>query len=151
MGFAPPPDALPLQAQISLGIGVPPPASPFGPQLGLGGSGAGPSAGVGIGISVGIGIPDAPPLVAQFDASAAVAFQPTLPGILALCGFTLPGFSFSISFSISFILPIPDFFLLFGLSLNCDLANPIEGTVAFGGGRLPPLAPPELDAEFLAA
>lgn len=70
------------------------------------------------------------------SASADVGFEPAPDGP-SLCGFGIPGFTFN--FSIRFPLPTFDFppNFNFMIGLNCDLANPISATVAFGGGRKP--------------
>ncbi len=88
--------------------------------------------------------PDAPSLPEQDAHKIAIGFQPTTPGILALCGFTIPGFSFSLTIP-GFKLPNfafpPPFFFFFALSLHCDAANPIDADFGFGGGRQPNLPP----------
>lgn len=142
MGAPPPEDAPELDEQEAQGIGVPPPPPPLpGQPLA--------TAQASLGVSVGFVPPDAPDLPTQLAAGVSGSFQPTTPGILALCGFKIPGFDFSLSFVLllpSFDFP-PSFFFLFALTLNCDLANPLEATVAFGGGRTPSHVE-ELDAEF---
>lgn len=147
VGFAPPPDGLPLAEQIQLGIGVPPPVGPALPKQPLA------TAQASIGVSVGFVPPDAPDLPTQIAAGVAASFQPVIPGIvgriLALCGFKLPGFSFSLSFA--FLLPFPidlSFLFSFALKLSCDgISADITAKVGFGGGRAAsPIA--ELDAEF---
>ncbi len=143
---APPEDAIPLAEQIRLGIGVPPPAAPVRAQPLA-------TAQVSLGLSLGFVPPDAPDLPSQIQAGIAASFQPIIPGIigrlLALCGFKLPGFSFSLSFKI--LLPFPidlSFFFSLALSLSCDgIKLDIAAKAGFGGGRAASLVP-ELDAEF---
>lgn len=143
---APPEDALPLAEQIRLGIGVPPPAPPM-PQQPL------TTARASLGVSIGFVPPDALDLPSQVQAGVAASFQPIIPGVLgrvlALCGFKLPGFSFSLAFNI--LLPFPidlSFFLSLAISLNCDgISVDIASKAGFGGGRvMSPIA--ALDAEF---
>jgi hypothetical protein len=146
MGAPPPEDAIPLDEQEAQGIGVPPPSPPLLPQ-GL----ASAQGGLDVSISASAGFvpPDAPDLPTQLAAGVSASFQPTTPGILAMCGFKIPGFDFSLSFLLllpGFDFP-PSFFFLFALSLKCDLANPLEASVAFGGGRSPSYVA-DLDAEF---
>lgn len=68
--------------------------------------------------------------------SADASFGPSPTGT-TICGFAIPPtFSFNISFKlpgIGFEFP-PKFF--FGLSLNCDLSDPIDAEFGFGGGRV---------------
>lgn len=141
MGYPPPDDAPPP------GDASPPPGPPLPPQ---------PSAGGGstFGISAGLAITPAPLLPSQISAGAEASFQPVLPGVLgliaALCGFQLPGFDFSISFSLELPPFPPSFLFMFALGLSCDLSDPIEAKFEYGGGRLPS-AVPELDADFRAA
>lgn len=80
--------------------------------------------------------PDGPSVPDQISAGVSASFEPTTPGILAICGFKIPGFSFNLSFKLPIPpLPFPPLFW-FALSLKCDLANPIEAEVGFGGGRV---------------
>jgi hypothetical protein len=145
VGSPPPPDALPLSAQISAGIGVPPPLS-GGPS-----QGTTPGASAGIGISGGLIPPDAPSLPSQISAGAAVGFPPTQLPLPAPFCFGLPGFNFSIDFSLQLPPFPPDFLLLFGISLSCDgISAKIDAEVSYGGGRLSATAAPELDADFAA-
>ena len=78
--------------------------------------------------------PDAPPLEAQISVSLSLSFDPGLSG-LEICGFAIPGFSFSLSFSLELILPDFDFppSLFFALSLPCGLG--IALSLPSGGGR----------------
>lgn len=80
--------------------------------------------------------PDAPSVSEQASASADIGFEPSPTGT-SICGFKIPPvFTFNISFrlpSLKFDFP-PLFF--FALSLNCDLSNPIDAEVGFGGGRV---------------
>lgn len=88
-------------------MGVPPPPTPPSPPTF-------PSPPGGIALNASVGIPPTGPLI---------------------CGFGIPGFTFSIGFTI----PIPEFDFppawFFALSLNCDLSNPISAEFGFGGGR----------------
>lgn len=80
--------------------------------------------------------PDAPPLGAQISLSLSLSFDPGLSGF-SLCGFTIPGFSFSLSFSISLLLLDFDFppSFFFALGLICDLVIPLSLSLGPGGGR----------------
>ncbi len=80
--------------------------------------------------------PDAPDVPTQVSIGISASFEPTTPGLLAMCGFKIPGFGFNLTFT--FQLPpfqFPPLFF-FALALKCDLANPIEAEVGFGGGRI---------------
>lgn len=92
---------------------------------------------------------DAPPADAQADASASASFEPS-PSGATLCGFGFPFFTFNISLTIK--LPPFDFppLFFFALSLNCDLSNPIDAEVGFGGGRVG-TEDPDADPEFATA
>lgn len=79
--------------------------------------------------------PDAPDLDQQASISADVSFPPS-PTAADICGFKIPP---SFSFNLSVNLPIPNFKLPlpFNLSiaLKCDLSDPLDAEVSFGGGR----------------
>lgn len=87
-------------------------------------------------MATGTAPPDDAPSPAQQDVVAADATFGPSPSGEALCGFALPSFSFSFSLNI----PFPDFALPFpfgfALALNCDLSDPIDAEVVFGGGRV---------------
>jgi hypothetical protein len=78
---------------------------------------------------------DAPPVAEQDVVTADVGFPPS-PTATDICGLAFPPtFSFSISLNIpfpNFKLPLP---FNFALSLTCDLENPVDAEVSFGGGR----------------
>ena len=69
--------------------------------------------------------PDAPDVPTQDAVSLSASFE-TSPSGFEICGFKIPGFSFSLNFSIPF--PSFDFppMLFFSIALTCDLANPIQ-------------------------
>lgn len=76
---------------------------------------------------------DAPPPAQQEQQIVEAGFEPSPKGA-SLCGFGFPSFNFAINIP-GFKLPdIPPKFF-FALSLNCDLSNPIDVDVGFGGGR----------------
>lgn len=79
---------------------------------------------------------DAPLPEVQTQAAIDASFEPSPTGA-QLCGFGIPGFSFSISIP-GFVFPPPGFppVLNLALALNCDLDNPIDAEVSFGGGRV---------------
>jgi len=78
---------------------------------------------------------DAPPPAAQATATADVGFAPS-PTAADICGFPL---SLNLRFSISLNIPFPNFAIPlpfnFSLSLKCDLNDPVDAEVSFGGGR----------------
>lgn len=80
-----------------------------------------------------------PSASAGVDASA--GFSPAPSGAL-LCGFGLPLFTFNVAFRLPKFppFPFPPTFAFF-LALNCDLSDPIDAHFAYGGGRVPNLAP----------
>jgi len=80
--------------------------------------------------------PDAPPPEEQGIVTADAGFAPS-PTPTSICDIVFPP-NFSFSFSIN--LPFPNFVLPtfnFALGLNCDLNDPIDAEVSFGGGRVP--------------
>lgn len=91
--------------------------------------------------------PDAPDLPTQDAAQLGASFQATPPAA-TLCGFGIPGFSISISIpGIPFPPPFWPINLNLSLALNCDLNNPLDANVSFGGGRVaqPPTDPDDVD------
>lgn len=88
--------------------------------------------------------PDAPSVDAQASVDASISFEPS-PSGASLCGFKFPSFSFNITFRLpSFHFDFPPSFF-FALSLKCDLSNPIDAEVGFGGGRIGTTDPPDED------
>lgn len=88
---------------------------------------------------------NAPSVGQQASASADAGFQPSPTGA-TLCGFGIPGFFLSFSFSIPGFPPFafpPTFNFMIGL--NCDLSNPISASVGFGGGRVAQSDPDPFD------
>lgn len=81
--------------------------------------------------------PDAPSLEGQASANASIEFPPS-PSAADICGFKIPP---RFTFNLSVQLPIPNFKLPlpFNLSiaLKCDLSDPLDAEVSFGGGRTP--------------
>lgn len=81
--------------------------------------------------------PDAPSLADQASVSADVSFPPS-PTAADICGFKIPPL---FNFSLTAVIPFPSFKLplpfSFALSLKCDLSDPIDAEVTFGGGRKP--------------
>jgi hypothetical protein len=86
----------------------------------------------------------APPSQASLSSGAGVDLDGGLaddPSASSICGFTFPPFIFfKFGFHLPFIgfppsLPIPHI----GLSINCDLSNPlsVNTSVTWGGGRAP--------------
>lgn len=60
-----------------------------------------------------------------------------IPPSVSICGFSIPLPSFAFSFFIpfpSYALPLP---FLFSFSLVCDLDDPLDAEITFGGGRQP--------------
>lgn len=89
--------------------------------------------------------PDAPPPETQDAITADASFEASPPAA-SLCGFGLPTFSFSIKLFIPpFPPPFPPNLALF-LSLNCDLNDPLDAELSFGGGRVP-LTQPDPDEQ----
>lgn len=80
-------------------------------------------------------IPDAPPPDVQDRQVVDAGFKPSPTGA-TLCGFGLPIFFFNVNLpSFKFPpFPFPPNFNV-SLQLNCDLSNPIDAEVSFGGGR----------------
>jgi hypothetical protein len=64
-----------------------------------------------------------------------VSFAPA-PAGPSICGFALPGLSWSLAFHLPAFppFPFPPTFNYF-VGLNCDLSNPISAKFGFGGGR----------------
>ncbi len=93
---------------------------------------------------------DGPSLSDQASADASLSFEPS-PSGASICGFAIPP---NISLSFSFKLPSLDFTFppafFFGLSLNCDLSDPISADVGFGGGRVSN-ADPDVDDDLSEA
>jgi hypothetical protein len=89
---------------------------------------------------------DAPSLPAREAASVSISFAPAPTG-LSICGFTIPGFNFNLTFRLPG-LPKFDFrpLFFFALALKCDLSNPIDADFGFGGGRMG--NPPPEDHEY---
>lgn len=79
---------------------------------------------------------DGPPLEEQEQQVIDAGFEPAPTGS-ALCGFAIPPLFF-FNLNIPAIPPLPDFppLLFFALSLNCDLDNPLDADLSFGGGRV---------------
>jgi len=80
--------------------------------------------------------PDAPSPAVQAGAEASASFEPS-PSGPSLCGFGIPVFNFSLAFRLPKFPPFPfppTFNFL--LALKCDLSNPIDASVEFGGGRV---------------
>lgn len=79
--------------------------------------------------------PDAPPPDDPGIVSANIGFPPS-PTAADICGFKIPPmFTFNLSLNIpfpNFKLPLP---FNFSLALKCDLSNPIDAEVTFGGGK----------------
>jgi hypothetical protein len=79
--------------------------------------------------------PDAPPPEDQAIVQADISFPPS-PTAADICGFKIPP-SFSIHFALN--IPFPNFSLPlpfnFSLALKCDLSDPLEAEVSFGGGK----------------
>lgn len=79
--------------------------------------------------------PDAPPPEVQDVISVDVSFPPA-PDAASICGFAIPPhFSFALNINIpfpNFKLPLP---FNFSLALKCDLSDPLDAEVSFGGGR----------------
>lgn len=80
--------------------------------------------------------PDFPTPEEQGEASIDAEFKPS-PAGASLCGFGFPLFFFSFTLP-GFKFPPFDFppRFSFSLTLNCDLSNPIDAEIAFGGGRV---------------
>lgn len=83
--------------------------------------------------------PDAPPTEDQIQAGVDASFEASPPSA-SLCGFGLPTFSFSLSLILPPFPPeLPNFALF--LALNCDLDNPLDAELEFGGGRVGTTSP----------
>jgi hypothetical protein len=80
--------------------------------------------------------PNFPPPAEQDQDIVDAGFKPSPTGA-SLCGFGLPVFFLSIKIP-GFKFPPFDFppKLNLSLSLNCDLSNPIDAELSFGGGRV---------------
>lgn len=80
---------------------------------------------------------DAPPVAVQDVVDLDLSFPPS-PTAADICGFKIPPkFSFSLKINIpfpNFKLPLP---FNFSLSLKCDLSDPLDVEVGFGGGKKP--------------
>lgn len=91
--------------------------------------------------------PDAPSVPEQKAAEQAVSLAPAPTGA-SLCGLTIPGFAFNLSFRLpnplGDILDFPPSLNL-AIGLKCDLDDPIDAP--FGGGRAGTLGLDD-DAEF---
>ena len=94
-----------------------------------------------------MGSPPPPDLPPPPDPGSVVSAVPVPTGA-AICGFAIPGFVFGIDFKIP-ALPF-DFppTLFFGIALKCDLSDPLDVDVGFGGGRSPSGPDPNRDPEF---
>lgn len=81
--------------------------------------------------------PDAPSVSAQDLVQVDASFPPS-PTAADICGFKIPpAFTFNIAINIpfpNFKLPLP---FNFSLALKCDLSDPLDVEVSFGGGRKP--------------
>jgi len=92
--------------------------------------------------------PDAPDVPSQQALAAAASF-PVTPPVALLCGLGIPGFNLPIKIpSIPFPPKLPwPFSLNLSLSLSCDLNNPLDAHLSFGGGRVaqPPLDPDTIE------
>jgi hypothetical protein len=87
--------------------------------------------------------PDAPDLPTQNAASLEAGFQPSPTGA-ELCGFGIPGFTLTISLPpFDFPPPFPPPLALL-LGLSCDLDDPLDAELSFGGGRV---SAPETDPD----
>lgn len=89
---------------------------------------------------------DAPPPEEQEQKVIDATFDPAPKGG-ALCGFGFPTFSLTIAIPFpAFPPPFPPPLNL-ALALNCDLDDPLDADLSFGGGRVaqPPPDPDELD------
>lgn len=79
--------------------------------------------------------PDAPPPEEQDIVQADISFPPS-PTAADICGFKIPP-TFTINFSLN--IPFPNFSLPlpfnFSLALKCDLNDPLDAEVSFGGGK----------------
>lgn len=82
--------------------------------------------------------PDAPPPPPAEEGgvvSAQAGFAASPPSA-SICGFGIPDFTFSFSINLpGFDFALPNF--NFALSLKCDLDDPVDAEVSFGGGRTP--------------
>lgn len=79
---------------------------------------------------------DLPPPSEQDAIDAEATFEPSPTGA-TLCGFGIPGFSFSLSLP-GFQFPPPGFppTFNFAIGLNCSLSEPFDAEFSFGGGRV---------------
>ena len=90
--------------------------------------------------------PDAPPPAQQAVVTADAGFAPS-PTPTSICDFGLPDFTFSFSLNLpTFSFGLPNF--NFALGINCDLENPVDAEVSFGGGRKPTGNFDSEDADF---
>ena len=79
--------------------------------------------------------PDAPPPEEQEQQVVDATFEPS-PSGAALCGFGIPLFNLSINIpGFGFPPPFPPPLNL-ALALVCDLDDPIDADLSFGGGRV---------------
>jgi len=76
-----------------------------------------------------------------------MSFEPS-PSGASICGFQFPPiFNFSLSFNFKFPpFPFPPTFDFF-LGLKCDLSDPFDASVGFGGGRVGTSDPSQFDAD----
>lgn len=78
--------------------------------------------------------PDAPPPEEQEQQVIDASFEPAPTGG-ALCGFGIPSFTLSIAIPFPPFPPeLPNFNL--SLALVCDLDDPLDAELSFGGGRV---------------
>lgn len=81
--------------------------------------------------------PDAPSPGQQAIVQADVSFPPS-PSAADICGFKIPPtFTLNLALNIPFPnykLPLP---FNFSLGLKCDLNDPLDAEVSFGGGKKP--------------
>jgi hypothetical protein len=89
---------------------------------------------------------DAPSVQEQDAVQADAGFEPSPTGA-SICGFGFPSFTFSLSFFLAWPpFDWPPTFNFF-IGLRCDLSNPIDANVSFGGGRVSNIDP-EADPEY---
>lgn len=78
---------------------------------------------------------DAPPPEEQDQDIVNAGFSNTDETGNAICGFGIPTFFFSVNLpDFGFPPQLPQF--QFSISLNCDIGNPVDASVGFGGGRV---------------
>lgn len=80
--------------------------------------------------------PDGPSPSDQAAVQADAGFAPA-PSGATICGFAIPGLTWSLAFRLPKFPPfdIPPAFDFF-VGLNCDLSNPFTASFGFGGGRV---------------